>query len=489
MACDRLRSFHQPVPPFALSKLSAARVTPTNHSSFNFFNVKGALFDATANEQQHNKHSHHKQPTDQKQTAAGVSAHANSTTSRRTLSHFFSSTALDSSAHATSAPKPLSVHLPRDDPDSSSLVLPLQHSPSLPATVSSADTRDAPTPCSASVPTAAAAAPRVPLSSIVSVLVDEWSRSYTVEALKGDVESMCMVAQGHFSRQGWGCIPHDMQRGHHWLARAKATMIEHAAAEAKRFGRKPCMASTSSKAAELEEQCINDNVFELEGAPEAALDDNMSSGSIASLGSFSCDVEGGDTQGSFVDSVQVPLMEEHYAEAESDSGVGGFYSSAPTSHSNSVRNSVSHPDLSGEFAKAEFSNSGWSSALHSMRPTGSPIPSSEVLYEELEEGEEAAAPTAAEQEEAAATTNTNTDASSACDYASHGEQHEEWTHMDSYCATAPGSSADSSLLQSEADSPLNQPPEPLVLHASQAQMDKEFLPIMPTLRRAVSATN
>jgi hypothetical protein len=318
------------------------------------------------------------------------------------------------------------------------------------------------------------------------VLVDEWSRSYTVEALKGDVESMCMLAQGHFSARGWGCIPHDMQRGHDWLARAKQTMLEHAAADAKRFGRKACMASTSSKAAELEEQCIRDNVFELEGCPEAALDDNLSSGSIASLGSFSCDVEGGDTQGSFVESVQVPLMEEHYAAAESDSGVG-FYS-APVSHCNSVRNSISHPDLTVEFAKADFSSkAGWSPALRSMRPTGSPIPSSEVLYEEEEE----AATTAEQEAEAAATTNTNTDASSACDrdYASHGEQHEEWTHMDSFCATAPGSSADSSQLQSEADSPLNPPRQTLTLHASPAQMDKELFLPMPTLRRAVSAAN
>ena len=55
----------------------------------------------------------------------------------------------------------------------------------------------------------------------VSVLVDDWSRSYTAEALNGDVESMCMLAQASFSKNGFGCIPHDPERGKDWLERAK----------------------------------------------------------------------------------------------------------------------------------------------------------------------------------------------------------------------------------------------------------------------------
>ena len=198
------------------------------------------------------------------------------------------------------------------------------------------------------------------------MLVDEWSRSYTVEALKGDVESMCMLAQGHFSRNGWGCIPHDTQRGHDWLARAKQTVIDAAAQEAKRLGRKPCKISSHVKAQELEEQCLTHNVFELEstGAP---LDDHMSSSeSITSLGSFSCDAEGGDTAGSFISNVEFPGAHDGaYASMESDGG--GFYSSAPPSACPSVRNSVSHPNL--------FAAWGGKSARVS-----SPIISSEVLY-------------------------------------------------------------------------------------------------------------
>lgn len=311
----------------------------------------------------------------------------------------------------------------------------------------------------------------------MSVLVDEWSRSYTVEALKGDVESMCMLAQGHFSRNGWGCIPHDMQRGHDWLARAKQAIIDAAAVEAKRFGRKPCMMATSAKATELEEQCLQENILELECAPEATLDDHMSSGSIASLGSFSCDAEGGDTQGSFLESlsVQVPL-EESYAAIESDgSNSYSIYSSAPPSQRGSVRNSLSHPDLNSAFTK------GWNStALHSVRPTASSHLPSSVLYEH-EDGE--CEVTAAEQESvAAATPNTNTDAS--CEEVSI----DQWCMDASHCATAPGSSAGSQQ-ESEADSP-QQAHVPMMLHASQAQIEKDFCYLQPiSLRRALSATN
>jgi hypothetical protein len=249
------------------------------------------------------------------------------------------------------------------------------------------------------------------LSCVVSALVEEWSRSYTAEALKGDVESMCMLAQGHFAPDGWGCIPHDIDRGYDWLARAKQTVVDQAAADARSQGKKLCSRISQEKAEALENDIINESVFApitTTTALELPLDDHLSCGSLASLdpGSFSCDIEGGDTNASFVDAVQLPTecntdTDIHHGgdrslESDSTWSNSGVHvsASAPGSRMHSLRNSISHPALS-EFSKAcgvEFHQShptneivNWSNlSVHKRVKGRSPMSHAELnsLYEE-----------------------------------------------------------------------------------------------------------
>jgi len=269
--------------------------------------------------------------------------------------------------------------------------------PSVPVSASSSSSSVLPS-------SGAAPSPRLPLSAVVSALVGEWSRSYTVEALKGDVESMCMLAQGHFSRNGWGCIPRDVERGHDWLARAKQAVLVQAAEEAKRHGRPLCSRTSSAmkeKAAALEQDVIHENVFspftlECGGGDDddvnaLPLDDHLSSGSLASLdaASFSCDMEGGTLTSStaMLEGVQLPTDtdgslslagcatgRDSVVSLEAE-GEGRYHAwppaataamppcerfafASPTARTSSVslpgsvRNSVSHPNLSAEFSKA-----------------------------------------------------------------------------------------------------------------------------------------
>jgi len=171
---------------------------------------------------------------------------------------------------------------------------------------------------------------RVPLSSIVSCLVEEWSRSYTIEAMKGDVESMCMLAQGHLSKNGYGCIPHDIERGKEWMEKAKKQVIEDAKKEEELKNKNKIAAAAAllqteaealKKSQDLEKSITTENVFDETEVEEQSilsiciplseqplLDDSLSSGS-SSVGSIclsTCDQEGGETAGLVFD-IQLEL--------------------------------------------------------------------------------------------------------------------------------------------------------------------------------------
>ena len=331
-------------------------------------------------------------------------------------------------------------------------------------------------PAPATAPDCAASAPRVPLSTIVHCLVEEWSRSYTALALQGDTEAMCMLAQGHFSRVGYGCIPHDAARGYEWLARAKQSVADAAAADAKRCGRKPCTQAIGVKAQAIERDCLEDNVFEVD--EHTMLDDVISEGSIASLGSFSCDAEGTDTMAdnhaALLDAMQLPPE----TDAQQGSGAnamesdGWGYAHTPAhARSSSVRNSLSHPNLSGELSKA------WRSPAHngcnSLQKVRGGVPASPTPIDE------SLPPTEVDTSLSLASVDEFVDA----------ERDDLSVSMESEA----GSSVAPSTVGSEADSPHNasgSQHRPLLrLHASQDQLDSEqYAPIAPApLRRCISA--
>ena len=145
----------------------------------------------------------------------------------------------------------------------------------------------------------------VPLSSIVSVLVSEWSRAYTVGALQGDIESMCMISQAHYSKNGWGCIPHDTQRGAEWLYRAKKAVNDNAVKDAKRCAaaaatsRARILDRAAREAADLEKDILLENVFEVDELatldeaatmmiPTTASDSSCTTASSSSSSSTDC---------------------------------------------------------------------------------------------------------------------------------------------------------------------------------------------------------
>jgi len=135
-------------------------------------------------------------------------------------------------------------------------------------TMTQTDCEQSPSPypntCTPSDDTPPPTSGRVPLSSIVSVLVSDWSRSYTAAALNGDVDSMVAVARGHMRRDGWGCIPHDERRAQQWLLRAKRAYAKVANEEARRAGRKIEKDEIKRRQALLERE-VMENAWEDDG--------------------------------------------------------------------------------------------------------------------------------------------------------------------------------------------------------------------------------
>ena len=61
--------------------------------------------------------------------------------------------------------------------------------------------------------------PRVPLSTVVSSLVESWSLAFLDLARSGDGPSMLLVAQMYLVERGYGAIRFDRQEGVRWLLR------------------------------------------------------------------------------------------------------------------------------------------------------------------------------------------------------------------------------------------------------------------------------
>ena len=63
------------------------------------------------------------------------------------------------------------------------------------------------------------APPRVPLSTVVSSLVDSWSLAFLDLAQSGDGPAMLLVAQMFLVEKGYGAIRYDRAEGVRWLLR------------------------------------------------------------------------------------------------------------------------------------------------------------------------------------------------------------------------------------------------------------------------------
>lgn len=55
-----------------------------------------------------------------------------------------------------------------------------------------------------------------PLGSVVTILVDEWSRDYLNDAMKGNNDAALIVAQCYMMKNGWGCIKHNTEEAKKW---------------------------------------------------------------------------------------------------------------------------------------------------------------------------------------------------------------------------------------------------------------------------------
>jgi len=85
-------------------------------------------------------------------------------------------------------------------------------------------------------PLLSASHPRVPLSSLVSDLVNQWSLAFLDLANEGDSSAMLLVAQMFLIPKGYGRIHCDRQAGVKWLMRA----VENDEPEARELAKKLC---------------------------------------------------------------------------------------------------------------------------------------------------------------------------------------------------------------------------------------------------------
>ena len=366
------KSIFSPLPsPFASNETNSNANSPTNDKS------NPTITNAYKKQTNHNQHVLHKYSSDPYGNESISPIH--SPVPIRTSFNPANATSISPSNHT------IHTHLPHVNPinvHSSSRT----HSPQpiLPPSVTPAHkyqsslngvSTPVPTTPNSAAPSASpapATTTRVPLSTIVTVLVDEWSRSYTVGALQGDIESMCMLSSAHFAKSGFGCIPHDPARGYDWLERAKKAVVEQAARDAKKYGVKICRRDVGQKEAEVEKDILTSDVFvetsnnaSVSSSNEVATDtadntdftdDQMSSGSFAdSLATLSC---GQDTNSGFIADIALPSdgMAVQPNAIESD---GNFFSlgdssssfhhhgpSTPSHYPRSLtRSSISHPDF------------------------------------------------------------------------------------------------------------------------------------------------
>jgi hypothetical protein len=62
--------------------------------------------------------------------------------------------------------------------------------------------------------------PRLPLSSVVNDLVNQWSSAFVDLASEGDTSAMCLVAQMYLHHRGYGLIKPNRSQGVQWILKA-----------------------------------------------------------------------------------------------------------------------------------------------------------------------------------------------------------------------------------------------------------------------------
>lgn len=76
---------------------------------------------------------------------------------------------------------------------------------------------------------------RVPLNTVVTAIVDQWSIAFLDMAKEGDCTAMLLVAQMFLAKKGYGCVRYNRDEGIKWLLKAVDSGEEEACAIAEKL--------------------------------------------------------------------------------------------------------------------------------------------------------------------------------------------------------------------------------------------------------------